>query len=344
MQARGTELQRLERMLLIRRFEERVIELHAAREFEGHYHVYIGQEATAVAACEQLAAADYLYSTHRNHGHLLAKGADPDRMLAEIMGRSGGYNRGKGGTLHLAAADLHVPLTTALVGSSLPIATGSALSLKTRGIRGMVIAFFGDGTLEEGAFYEAINLAGVWGLPILYVCENNSIPPEERKLGQYPSSTLMAPQLTDVPAGFGMPVHVADGTDTPALLELFGRVAAEVRDAQRPQFVEVRNSRWPGSFNIWPELVGGPTDLAWGWGEAPAQAELAAWNRTSDPVLHYAAYLVEKQGVERETLLELDRAVIARIDRAAEFARKSPLPDPAEAYEGVYASEERSAS
>jgi pyruvate dehydrogenase E1 component alpha subunit len=335
----GDRLQRLETMLLIRRFEECLLRLHDAGAFRGHFHVSIGQESGAVAACRTLTDADYLFTTHRNHAHLLARGAEPARVFAEILGRADGYNGGRGGTLHVAAPELNVPVTSALVGGSLPIATGAALALKRRQRNALVLAFFGDAVLEEGAFYESMNLAVLWHLPILYVCDNNSIAHEKRKPGQYPSSRLSNDDLTAAPASFGIPSVAADGADVARLATLFDGLAAGVREGAGPQFVEVRFERWPGNYDMWPALVGQETELAWAWGEA-APAELAAWCARADPILGEVADLLDNQLSTRSELLALDAEVRSRIDRDAQRALASPLPAPALAYRHVLAGQE----
>lgn len=334
-------LRRLEEMLVIRRFEEQLIRLHHDGEFPGHYHVYIGQESVAVAACEVLSSDDYLFSTWRNHGHLLARGADPGRMLAEILGKRDGYCRGKGGTLHLAVGELGIPVTSGLVGSSLPIATGTALALKKKKPGAVAVAFFGDAALEEGAFYEAINLAAIWRLPILYICENNSIPPELRRGGQYPSSTHSAKHLTDVPEAFQIPSEIADGADIEDVAHKCGRLIEEIREEQSPRFIEARFSRWPGNFGLWPEMLSGETDLDWIWGEAQPSGEIAGWTENSDPLVLYARKQIERGVLDRGDLVELDGQVRDRISQAARFAKESPYPQPTEAYEHVLAGERR---
>lgn len=326
-------------MLRIRRFEEQCILLSRAGKFPGHYHVYIGQEATAVAACAALGAEDFVFSTWRNHGHLLARGAAPDRMMAEILGKSGGYARGKSGTLHMAVRELGVPATSALVGGSLPLATGAALACKRRGF-GVVVAFFGDAALEEGASYEAMILASAWQVPILFVCENNSIPPAQRERGQYTSSTLPAARLVEVPQALQIRAEVVDGADADALTDCFDRLVAEVRSTGAPRFVEVRCTRWPGSFPLWPELPGGEWQLAWAFGEAPDRADLAAWLEHSDPLLLYVRKLVASGSLTRAQVQALDAAVTEEMAAAVEFALESPFPAPEEAYRHVRAGEE----
>lgn len=334
---RANRSQRLESMLRIRRFEEQVVRLAEARAFAGHYHVYIGQEATAVTACENLTPQDLIFTTWRNHGHLLARGASPNRVMAEILGRATGYCRGKSGTLHLAVKELGVPATSAMVGGALPLATGAALGLKQQRSAGIVVAFFGDGALDEGASYEAINLAALWQVPILYVCENNGIPPEKRKRGQFPSSSLSAAELVDVPRALQIPCEVADGADTDDLLACFARLIGEVRRTGSPRFVEVRCTRWPGNEMTWPELIGGECKLDWAFGARPELPELAAWVQSSDPLLLYLRRLVDAGELTRQEAAAADARIRDEVAAAVRFAESSPWPDEAQACLGAYA-------
>ena len=329
-------LARLEAMLLIRRFEERLVRLHESGAFRGHFHVSIGQESGAVAACWRLRTDDYLFTTHRNHAHLLARGADPARIFAEILGRSDGYNGGRGGTLHVAAPELNVPVTSALVGGSIPISAGAALALSRRPGDAIVVSLFGDAALEEGAFYESVNLAVLWSLPILFVCDNNSIAHEKRKPGQYPSSRLSNEDLTAAPASFGIPSVSVDGDDVQALDALFQRLVAEVRAERQPRFVEVRFDRWPGNYDLWPAMTGGETDLAWAFDGSPP-SEIAEWSAKADPILRELAAIVAGGAASAAEIRDLDDAVIARIDVAAAAALASPFPDPATARSHVVA-------
>jgi TPP-dependent pyruvate/acetoin dehydrogenase alpha subunit len=329
-------LRLLRSMLRIRRFEERLIRLHQEGLFPGHYHVYIGQEATAVAVCSALRDGDLIFSTWRNHGHLLARGADPKRMMAEILGRASGYCGGKAGTLHLAAKEVGIPATSALVGGNIPLAVGAALALKYRRTGGIVVAFFGDGALEEGAFYEGMLLAALWKVPTLLVCENNSVPPHLRARGQYPSSVHPARQLVDVPSSFSIAAQVVDGTDLEQLIPFMEEQVRAVR-AGEPRFVEVRTTRWPGSVPLWPELVGGETELGWAFGERPESEEYADWVELSDPVIRFLRRLWEKGLVTRERAERVDREVRSEIEEAVQFALASPFPEADAALAGVFA-------
>jgi len=328
--------ERVAAMLRIRRFEEQCVQLSLAGKFPGHYHLYIGQEATAVAACAALLPEDFVFSTWRNHGHLLARGAAPDRMLAEILGKSGGYAGGKSGTLHLAVRELGIPATSAMVGGVLPLATGAAVACKRRG-SGIAVAFFGDAALEEGAFYEAMIVASVWQVPILYVCENNSIPPALRKRGQFTSSTLPAAQLADVPSSLQVRCEVVDGADADALAACFERLVSEIRGGGGPRFVEVRCTRWPGSFPLWPELPCGEWDLAWAFGQKPDRTDLSEWLEHSDPLTLYLRKLTAAGVLDRPQIEAIDSRARAEMADAARFALESPFPAPEEAFQHVWA-------
>jgi TPP-dependent pyruvate/acetoin dehydrogenase alpha subunit len=328
--------QRLSAMLRIRRFEEQCVKLAQGKHFPGHYHVYIGQEATAVSACAELGRDDFIFTTWRNHGHLLARGAAPDRMMAEILGKSGGYAGGKSGTLHLSVRELGIPATSALVGGTLPLATGAALACKRRG-SGVTVCFFGDAALEEGAFYEAMIIAAVWRVPILFVCENNSIPPEQRKRGQFTSSTLPATRLADVPQSLQIPAEVVDGADAAALAECFGRLITDVRKGGGPRFVEVRCTRWPGSFPLWPELPSGEWQVGWAFDRKPDRADLATWIEQSDPIALYMRKLVASGVVDRARIEASDERVRGEIAAAVRFAMDSSYPAAGEAHRHVWA-------
>lgn len=329
----------LRQMLLIRRAEEQVIHFHAEGQnlIRGHFHVYIGQEATGVGVCAALGPDDYVFTTHRNHGHVLARGGEPGPVLAEIIGRATGYNKGRGGTFHVIAPHLGILYTSAMVGGCMPLAVGAAFSIKQRGSQQVSLVFFGDGVLEEGAFYEAINMAALWKLPILFLCENNSVPPEQRAAGQYPSSTHAAKQLVDVPRSFSIPSEVVDGADVGAVYTLTADFLARIRRGEGPLFIEARTTRWPGNLGMFPQLVGGDWALAWAWDGSQAPPELRDWVQGSDPIALYARGLVGRGIMGREGVASLDREVQKVAEGAARFALESPSPAPETALEAIFA-------
>lgn len=324
-------------MLLIRRFEEAVITLRAQGLVPGHPIVYIGQEAIAVPAMAHLRPGDTLFSTHRNHGHILARGADPGRLLAEILCRDTGYNRGLAGQMHPSMPELGILQTSAIVANPVALATGAALAAKYRGGGEISVAFFGDGCLEEGVFYESLNLAAIWKLPVVYVCENNSLEALGYASGEYPSSTLATGRLTDFPAAYGITVEVVDGADTLAVSRSVGAAVERARTVGQPSFVEARTVRWPGSRLLWPQLVTGETNLAMAWDSALIPEQHGDWLAQHDPVLGLCRELLSSQEVTLTEISALDESVKQTVDWAVRFAVESPEPVPDTAYFPVFA-------
>ncbi len=313
-------------MLRIRRVEERCIALAEAGEIRAHYHLYIGQEAAGTGACAALAPDDVVFTAHRNHGHVIAKGGDPGKVLAEIIGRSGGYLGGRGGTFHVAAPELGILHTSAIVGGALPIAAGVAFATKRKKGQRATLAFFGDGTMEEGVFYETLNLAQLWKLPLIFFMENNSVSPQERAGRGSPTSVHAAKALSDVPRAFSVETAMVDGTDVEAVFALVRTLADRVRLGDGPFFVESRTTRWPGSYGSFPQLVGGATDIGWAQDAAGAPDAVRPWTMESDPVIAYAAKLLWHGAIDAAGLRGLDADVRNEVDRGARFALESPLP------------------
>jgi acetoin:2,6-dichlorophenolindophenol oxidoreductase subunit alpha len=322
-------------MLLIRHFEERLVKLHDEGHFAGHYHAYIGQEATGVPALDCLDARDILFTTHRNHGHLLARGASPGRMFAEILGRKDGYNRGKGGTFHISATDLGFPHTSGVVAGIIPIATGAAYAAKARKSGQIAVCLFGDGALEEGAAPEAFNMASLWKLPVLYLCENNGKYGAGRAVGAAQSPTMAAYPLTDLPKAYKIPARQVDGTAVLAVHDAISEAVEKIRTGGGPQFIETHSVRWPGSESNWP-VVPVPTNIALAWDVSAAPAKVREWYRVSDPVLIFIRELVAQGAANSDELVAIETEVIDTIDRAVKFALASPLPAPEDALTDVF--------
>lgn len=328
----------LRQMLRMRRLEEQVIHLaEDQRLIRAHFHVYIGQEAAGAGACAALTREDSVFTTHRNHAHVLAKGGDPGRILAEIIGRADGYSAGRAGTFHVAAPEIGIPHTSAIVGGALPIAAGTAWAAKMRRSDRVTVAFFGDGVMEEGAFYETLNIAQLWRLPLLFYMENNSVSPEERPGRGSPTSSHSAPALSEVPRSFGVETAVVDGTRVERVHDLVVDLVRRLRAGEGPFFVESRTTRWPGNYGSIPKLLGGDTDVAWSWDAAAPPEVVRAWEERSDPVLLWARELLRAGALDRDRLVALDREVRDEMSRAADFAMRSPLPDGATATEHAYA-------
>lgn len=329
-------LDQLRMMLRIRRFEEALIRLSETNDI-GHFHVYVGQESTGVPALALMEDGDVAYSTHRNHGHLIARGVDPAAMMAEILGKATGINKGKGGTLHLASAAHGFPTTSSSVGGPMPISVGSAFAFKELGLDRVSISIFGDGALEEGAWHESVNIAAMRGVPVIFLCENNSLEALGQKANEYPSSTLAATELTDLVHPFGVPAVAIDGTDAKAVHDAMSEAVSRARGGGGPSFIEARTVRWPGNRPLWPQLVTGATDLAHAWDEARIPAEHATWWRSQDGLLRFVRELLAASAVSREECQAIDAEAIAEMDAAVRFALESPYPDAAEALEDVYA-------
>jgi TPP-dependent pyruvate/acetoin dehydrogenase alpha subunit len=315
------------RMLLIRRFEEAcIIEWHKGN-VPGHYHVSVGQEATAAGVSAALDADDLMYSTHRNHGHVLSRGADPGKALAEILGKATGYGKGKAGTLHGSAAELGVPLSTAIVGGVLPISVGSGYAMQMRKKPNVSVAMFGDGAMEEGAAYEALNLASLWKFPVLFMCENNGWG-VSREPGQsrYHAPNLVMNELVDLAEILRIDVITVDGVDLGDVYKATTEARERAIAGGGPTFIEVRTKVWPGGQ--WPELVTGITDIGRAWiGQAPAEfAHMAGWFRHDDPVLQTARELAEVGIFSRQEIEMLDAEVRTQMDDAVRFALDSPFP------------------
>jgi pyruvate dehydrogenase E1 component alpha subunit len=325
------------KMLLIRRFEEACIEAAQKGQVPGHFHVYIGQEATGVGVMSVLDKGDFVHSTHRNHGHLLARGADPKKALAEILGTAGGYSGGKAGTLHGCAPELNFPLSSGIVAGILPISTGTAYAMKHRGLPNVSAVFFGEGAMEEGAAYEALNLAALWKLPVLFICENNTAE-VSRTPGQasYHAPNLSIIELTDLAKSMGLATTVIDGSDLGTVWNAAKAARTRAISGGGATFMEVRTETWPGGQ--WPTLVTGHTDIRHAWtGEVPKQyAHLSAWFQRNDPVLSVARELLALGIVSQQDLTKIDAAVKSEIDEAVTFANESPFPKPETALANVW--------
>ena len=334
--ARDTLLDFCRRMFVIRHFEESLVPLHDKGVFGGHYHLYIGQEATGVPALSCLRADDYLFTTHRNHGHLLARGADPKKLCAEILGRADGYNKGKGGSFHTVVPSLGFLHTSAVVAGIIPLATGTAYASKALKNGRITVCLFGDGALEEGAAPEAFNLASLWKLLVLFLCENNGKYGAGRATGAAQSSTMAAHPLTDLPKAYKVPAQQVDGLDSGAVHATISQAVEKIRRGEGPQFIEAQTVRWPGSESNWPVVLQN-TNASLAWDVNAVPEKVREWYRSCDPLLIYTRELVEAKQATREEIAAIDRKVKAEIDEAVKVAVSSPYPKPEEAAKDYFA-------
>jgi acetoin:2,6-dichlorophenolindophenol oxidoreductase subunit alpha len=327
----------LESMLTIRRFEEAVVALFLEHEFMTHYHLYIGQEATGVALMEALGPDDKIATHHRNHGHVLARGADPKLALAEILGREDGLNRGVGGTLHMSDTERGFISTSSIVGGSISLATGAAFALRSQGGDAVAVGLFGDGALEEGVSYESLNFAALYSLPAVYVCENNSEGALGSAGGGFPTSVSAVDDLTKIPRTFGIPVETVDGRNVDEVFEVATRAIEHARRRSGPYFVHVATARFAGSQPLWPTLPTGETEISMAWDDSRMAGEHETWYREHDPVLRYARELLAADDIGGQELDAIDARVRARIAEARRFALGSPRPAPDAALDYVFA-------
>ena len=305
-------------MVRIRRFEERAVELFMAGELPGFLHSYLGQEAVAAGACAALRDDDYITSTHRGHGHVIAKGLCLDRMMAELYGRTTGYCKGKGGSMHIADFSLGILGANGIVGGGIPIATGAALSAQMRKSGQVAVSFFGDGATNQGSFHEAANMAAAWTLPVVYVCENN-----QYAVSTHQSRHQKLQRIAERAAAYGFPGVTVDGNDPAAVYAVVCNAVERARGGEGPSFIECLTYKWMGHY------VGDP-------GHYRPKEEVAEWKQR-DPLPRYERALEEQGVLSREDIEEVHRHVRDEIEAAVEFARRSPLPRPEDALEDLLA-------
>ena len=304
-------------MLLIRRFEEKAAELRMAGLIPGFLHPSIGQEAVAVGVCAALGPGAAITSTHRGHGHMLARGASPARMYAELYARRDGYNRAKGGSLHMIDTELGFLGANGIVGGGIPLATGAALQLKRTRSEAVAVSFFGDGATNEGAFHESLNLASLWRLPVVYVCENN-LYGEFTRQDRHQTVKDVAVRA----AAYEMPGVIADGNDVLDMLRVTGDAVDRAVAGDGPTLIEAKTYRHRGHYE---------GDM----GAYRPPAEVAEW-MARDPIITFGARLVTERGMEQAMLDEAAAEIERTLDEAAAFAAASPHPAPEEALEDVY--------
>lgn len=305
-------------MQLIRAFEGRVLELYEQKLVRGSAHPYIGMEAIAVGACAAIGEQDFITSTHRGHGHCIARGLDPKLMMAEILGREAGYCRGKGGSMHITAMEHGMLGADAIVGGSHSLSVGAAYGARLLGRDSVVLCFFGDGASNEGSFHEASNLAAVLDAPVVFVCENNQIA-----LSTPISRSTRIENIADRAAAYGFPGVIADGNDVLAIREATAEAVARARAGEGPTLIEAKSYRVT-------------SHSAFSTGETRPAEEIDAWTR-KDPIPRFAAHLSGEAGVAMERLAELEAQAVAEIDAAVEFALAAPAPAGEQALEDVYA-------
>lgn len=314
----ATATRTLTTMWQIRRFEEAVDDLFARGLMHGTMHLSIGQEASATGTCSALRDDDAITSTHRGHGHCIAKGADLERMMAELLAKETGYCRGRGGSMHIADVATGNLGANGIVAGGIPIAAGAGLAYRLRGLDRVVVSFFGDGAANEGAFHEAVNLAAIWKLPVVFLCENN-------KYGMSFSTekSFAIENIAERAAGYGIPGVTVDGNDVEAVHEAVGNAVARARQGEGPTLVESVTYRWKGHSKSDKNLY-------------RTKEEIAEW-RQRDPILRFERAVLDR-GVLDQAAVEAARAQATRdVRNAVRAANAAPDARPDDLLDAVYA-------
>ena len=304
-------------MLTIRRFEERCNQLYMQGRIPSTLHLYIGQEAVAVGVCAHLRPDDYAFSTHRPHGHSLAKGVTPKSIMAELMAKSTGCCKGKGGSMHVGDIEVGMFPAIAIVGGNAPLAAGTALAAKRLDEDRVTVCFLGDGAMNEGAVHEAMNMAAIWDLPVVYVCENNL----------YAASTPVSvafkiDRIADRAAAYGLPGVVVDGNDVEAVYGVAGQAVARARRREGPTLIEAETYRLCGHSRSDPRTY-------------RTREEEAMWE-TRDPIPNLGERLKALGLASDETLADIEQEVLQVVDEAVAFAEESPSPKPEDTLKHVF--------
>jgi len=297
-----------ERMWKIRHFETKVGELFAGGEIPGFVHLYLGQEAVAVGACAALDENDYITSTHRGHGHIIAKGGDLKYMMAELFGKVTGYNKGKGGSMHIAAPSLGILGADGIVGGGIPIATGAALSAKLRKSGQVALCFFGDGASNQGTFHEAINIAASFSLPAVYLCENNLYG-----VGTRQSQVRKVEDIAERAKAYDIPGVIVDGNDVVAVYQATKEAVNRARAGEGPTLIECKTYRWHTHFEGEPDTYRPPE-------------EVETW-KEREPIAPFRRLLIKNNFLTEAEADEVEERVRNEVEEAVRFARSSPNPD-----------------
>lgn len=310
-----------ETMFKMRRFEEEVFEFYKKGMMAGLAHLYLGEEAVATGVCAALNEDDYIASTHRGHGHLVARGADTDRMMAEILGKETGYSNGKGGSMHIMAMDKGILGANGIVGGGIPIATGAAYMSKYKKTKQVAVSFMGDSATNEGTFHESINMAAAWDLPCVYVIENNlyGISVDIRDVTNTPDLAVRA-------KGYDIPGVVVDGMDPFAVYEAAKKAVQRAREGKGPTIIECKTYRWQGHH------VGDPAVYR----QRKSETEKEDW-MAKCPIETMRKAVIESGKLEAKEVEAIETAVEKEIQEAVKFAADSPYPDASCAYTDVFA-------
>ncbi len=315
---RGKLIEMFRKMLEIRLFEEKVFELYGQNLVPGTIHLYAGEESVAVGICSALEKDDYVTSTHRGHGHCIAKGASLKRTMAEILGKRTGYCKGKGGSMHIADFSIGMLGATAVVGAGLPIAVGAGLSIALKKSSQVVACFFGEGASNQGTFHESLNMASTWRLPVVFVCENNLYA-----MGTRQSLVMNIEDISDRAVAYGIEGITVDGNDVLAVYEATCKAVEKARNHGGPMLIECKTYRHKGHSRVDPAKY-------------RPKEEVQEW-LDKDPIKRFKNLLVQKYSVAESELQTIEKEVQSQLEEAVKYSLDSPYPAPEEALEDVYA-------
>ena len=314
-------MEMLRRMLRIRHFEERVIQMVERGEIIGAAHSYIGEEAVAVGTCLALRDDDWITGNHRSHGHPIAKGGDVKKAMAELLGKRTGYCKGKGGSMHLADFSIGILGESGILGSAIPTAVGAALGSQLQGNDRVAVSFFGDGASNEGAFHESINLAAIWKLPVIFLCENN-----QYAVTSSFKDMVASENISDRAASYAIPGVLVDGQDVLAMHEAVTQAVVRARSGQGPSLIEGRTYRYYDHSLGLNRIVQ----------TYRSEEELESWKQR-DPIDIHEALLLSQDIATQAEIDQMVDEIMKQIDDAVEFARESPYPEPSELFDDMFA-------
>ena len=306
-----------ETMCKIRKFEEKAMHLFETNMLRGSVHLYIGEEAIAATVCSLLKDTDYIGSTHRGHGHCIAKGADLNKSMAELMGKATGYCKGKGGSMHIADMTKGNMGANAIVGGGIPIAVGGGLAAYMRGSDQVSVSFFGDGASNQGTFHESINLAAVWKLPVIFVCENNGYG-----ISCSVKESTSVENISDRAVGYGIPGYTVDGNDVFAIEGAMQKALARARKGEGPSLIECKTYRWYGHWTGDPQIY-------------RTKQEVEAWKQKC-PIKRLREHMLANSIATEAEVTHIEQEAQRMVEEAAKFAIESPELDPAKVMEDVY--------
>ena len=302
------KIEMLKLIIKIRRFEERTVQLYQTARIWGYLHPYIGEEAVAVGTCAAINKSDYIVSTHRGHGHSIAKGADLNRMMAELLGKATGYCKGRGGSMHIADTELGMLGANGIVGGGIPISVGAGFSCKMEGKGRVTICFFSDGASNNGVFHESLNMAAVFKLPVIYVCENNMYAISMRC-----TESVSCENIADRAVSYGIPGDIVDGSNPIEVFETVQRAVKRAREGNGPTLIEAKTYRFGGHH---------PNDPA----EYRDKKEADYYKKEKDPVINFKKQLIDEKILSENDIEVIEKGIIKEVQDSVKFAEESPEP------------------